>query len=170
MIAGYLPRCSRTCWAAGGDSRPTPAYSPMDPSHPIERRATMTGQLDTLMDSTVYDSHDDKIGKVKNIYVNNETGSPTWASVSTGLFRHDSLVPLVGAQHNPQSDALRVNVDKEMVKSAPAVEQDGHISREGEEQLFRHYHVDPNHSGWDAYGRAMRDGQGTARPDAAPTG
>ncbi|WP_030515834.1 DUF2382 domain-containing protein [Nocardia sp. NRRL WC-3656] len=131
----------------------------------------MTGQLDTLMDSTVYDSHDDKIGKVKNIYVNNETGSPTWASVSTGLFRHDSLVPLVGAQHNPQSDALRVNVDKEMVKSAPAVEQDGHISREGEEQLFRHYHVDPNHSGWDAYGRAVRDdGQGMARPDAGPTG
>lgn len=104
----------------------------------------MTGPLDTLMDSTVYDSHDDKIGKVKNIYVNNETGSPTWASVSMGLFRHDSLVPLVGAQHDPQSDALRVNVDKEMVKSAPAVEQNGHISREGEEQLLRHYHVDPN--------------------------
>ncbi|NKY89280.1 DUF2382 domain-containing protein [Nocardia veterana] len=124
----------------------------------------MTGQLDTLMDSTVYDSHDDKIGKVKNIYVNNETGSPTWVAVSTGLFRHDSLVPLVGAQHNPQADALRVSVDKEMVKSAPAVEQDGHISSQGEAELFRHYHVDPNHAGWDAYGRAVRGtGDGTGR-------
>lgn len=117
----------------------------------------MTGRLDTLMDSTVYDSHDDKIGKVKNIYVNNDTGSPTWASVSTGLLRHDSLVPLAGAQQNRNGDAIRVSVDKEMVKSAPAVEQDGRISQEGEQQLLSYYHIDPRNAGWDAYGRAMRN-------------
>ncbi|MEU6564856.1 PRC and DUF2382 domain-containing protein [Nocardia nova] len=135
----------------------------------------MTGQLDTLMDSTVYDSHDNKIGKIKNVYVNNETGSPTWASVSTGLFHHDSLVPLAGARHNPQSDALQVSVDKETVKSAPAVEQDGRISSEGEQQLFRHYHVDPDHAGWDTYGRAVRndrpaDTSPTGRPDTSDQG
>lgn len=138
----------------------------------------MTGRLDTLMDSTVYDSHDDKIGKVKNIYVNNDTGSPTWASVSTGMLRHDSLVPLAGAQQNRNGDAIRVSVDKEMVKSAPAVEQDGRISQEGEQQLLSYYHIDPNHAGWDAYGRAERNpeagrharAEGTAAPMAGDEG
>lgn len=117
----------------------------------------MTGRLDTLMDSTVYDSHDDKIGKVKNIYVNNDTGSPTWASVSTAMFHHDSLVPLAGAQQSANADSIRVSVDKEMVKSAPEVEKDGRITQDGEQQLLSYYHIDPNHSGWDAYGRAVRN-------------
>ncbi|AXK85521.1 hypothetical protein CRM89_02560 [Nocardia sp. FDAARGOS_372] len=109
--------------------------------------------LDSLIGSTVIDANGEKIGKVKQIYIDNENGSPTWVAVSTGMFSSDSLVPLAGAQHQRDKEALRVQVSKERVKSAPHLDQDGRISREAETELFSHYGIDPRRAGWDTYGR-----------------
>ncbi|APE32787.1 hypothetical protein BOX37_01025 [Nocardia mangyaensis] len=109
--------------------------------------------LDSLIGATAYDAHGEKIGKVKQIYLENATGSPTWASVSTGLFHGDSLVPLAGAEHQPDQDALRLRVDKNEVKSAPHLDEGGRISPAAEQELFAHYHVDPRAAGWNTYGR-----------------
>ncbi|MFC6011838.1 PRC and DUF2382 domain-containing protein [Nocardia lasii] len=108
--------------------------------------------LESLIGATAYDEHGEKIGKVKQIYLDNQTGSPTWASVTTGMLRHDSLVPLVGAEHEASDDTLKLHVDKDQVKSAPY--HDGsRISAQSEQELFQHYHVDPRAAGWDTYGR-----------------
>ncbi|MFD3510501.1 DUF2382 domain-containing protein [Nocardia sp. NPDC058666] len=109
--------------------------------------------LESLIGSTAFDERGDKIGKVKQIYIDNNTGSPTWAAVSTGLFSGDSLVPLAGAQHQADDDTLRLHVDKEQVKSAPHLDNGGRISAQSEQELFKHYHVDPRSAGWNTYGR-----------------
>ncbi|MFC9476835.1 DUF2382 domain-containing protein [Nocardia sp. NPDC055002] len=108
--------------------------------------------LESLIGATAYDERGDKIGKVKQIYLDNQSGAPTWAAVSTGFFSHDSLVPLAGAEHLPDDDSLRLHVDKDLVKTAP--HHDGsRISAQSEQELFQHYHVDPRASGWNAEGR-----------------
>lgn len=109
--------------------------------------------LESVIGNTVYDSAGDKIGKVKQIYLDNASGAPTWAAVSTGMFSGDSMVPLAGAKHRPDNETLQVGVDKAHVKSAPYLDDDGHISREAEQELFRHYGINPQQAGWTAYGR-----------------
>ena len=56
---------------------------------------------DALIGSTVTGSDGDKLGKVEDIYYDNETGKPEWAAVKSGMFGgHVSLLPLVNAtQH-----------------------------------------------------------------------
>ena len=113
----------------------------------------MAQTLESVIGNTVYDSAGDKIGKVKQIYVDNASGNPTWAAVSTGMFSSDSMVPLAGAQHEPDKGTLQVGVDKAHVKSAPYLDDDGRISPAAEQELFRHYGVNPQHAGWSQYGR-----------------
>lgn len=123
----------------------------------------MAQHVEELIGDAVYDLDGDKIGKVKRVYVDSASGAPTWASVSTGLFRDDSLVPLAGAQLRQDTGELQVRVHKEAVKSAPHSERDGLISQESEDDLFVHYGIDPARSGWDDYGRrAQRPGGDTA--------
>ncbi|WP_280386472.1 PRC and DUF2382 domain-containing protein [Nocardia wallacei] len=109
--------------------------------------------LESVIGATAYDLAGEKIGKVKKIYLDNATGEPTWVAVSTGLFGSDSMVPLAGAQHRPDAETLQVQVDKEHVKSAPYLDDDGHITRESEQELFAHYGIDSRRAGWNAYGR-----------------
>ncbi|MFE6862232.1 PRC and DUF2382 domain-containing protein [Nocardia sp. NPDC057668] len=118
----------------------------------------MTGLLDEIIGNSVYDRGGDKIGKVKQIYIDNASGAPTWAAVSTGLFHDDSLVPLAGAQHRAGSDQLQVQVDKEEVRSAPHIPMDHEITADEEQQLFVHYHVDPQRAGWDAFADPAAEG------------
>ena len=96
----------------------------------------MTNSLDTVLGSTVYGPDQQKIGKVKEIYLDNRNGYPTWASVSTGLFSSNSLVPLAGAAHN--GDRLQVIVDKDAVKTAPHLDANGAINPQQEQELLRH--------------------------------
>ncbi|MGV9408278.1 PRC and DUF2382 domain-containing protein [Nocardia sp. NPDC003693] len=111
----------------------------------------MTGLLDEIIGNSVYDRGGDKIGKVKQIYIDNVSGAPTWAAVSTGFFHDDSLVPLAGARHQAGSDQLQVQVAKDEVKSAPHIAMDHDITADEEQQLFVHYHVDPQRAGWNAF-------------------
>jgi uncharacterized protein (TIGR02271 family) len=95
---------------------------------------------------TLVDAQGDKVGKVDEIYLDEETGRPEWALVNTGLFgSKSSFVPLAGAA--PEGDDVRVSVDKEQVKDAPRVEPDGALSQEEEAQLFRHYGVPYDETG-----------------------
>ncbi|WP_406280047.1 PRC and DUF2382 domain-containing protein [Nocardia sp. NBC_00881] len=129
----------------------------------------MTDMLDALIGSAVYDPGGDKIGKVKRVYIDNDSGSPTWVAVSTGLFSDDSLVPLAGAHHQWDAGALQVQVKKELVKTAPNLAHNGMISPEAELELFDHYDIDPNRSECDIFGRNPRQAAspapGRQRPD-----
>ena len=94
----------------------------------------------------VVGSDGDKIGKLDEIYLDQESGEPEWALVNTGLFGSKSnFVPLSGAQ--PSGGDVQVQVTKDQVKDAPGVEADGELSPEEEETLYRHYELDYDTSG-----------------------
>ncbi|BDT98673.1 MULTISPECIES: PRC-barrel domain-containing protein [Nocardia] len=125
----------------------------------------MTEMLETLIGSSVYGPEGEKIGKVKRVYVDNNSGSPTWIAVSTGLFSTDALVPLAGAEHRPEAATLRVRVGKEAVKTSPQLDHNGQISPQAEQELFDHYQIDPEQAAWDVYGRQPVPQPRRARPE-----
>uniref|UniRef100_UPI00047CDCCC PRC-barrel domain-containing protein n=1 Tax=Arthrobacter sp. H41 TaxID=1312978 RepID=UPI00047CDCCC len=86
----------------------------------------------------VLDSQGNKIGAVGQIYLDDQTGDPSWVTVKTGLFgTSESFVPLEGV--NVDGNDVTVRYTKDQVKDAPRTEADGSLSPEEEEQLYRHY-------------------------------
>ena len=81
------------------------------------------------------------VGTIESIYVDDQTGEPEWALVNTGLFgTKSSFVPL--AQANASGDQVQVPYQKQLVKDAPRMDPDGHLSEAEEQQLWRHYGLD----------------------------
>jgi uncharacterized protein (TIGR02271 family) len=90
---------------------------------------------------TVVDSGGQKIGRLDEVYLDDETGRIEWALVHTGLFGTKStFVPLSAAA--PSGEDIRVPFTKEQVKDAPRVEPDGELSQDEEAQLYGHYGLD----------------------------
>src|SRR5918996_4223150 len=121
---------------------------------------------------TMADADGDKVGTIESIYVDDQTGEPEWALVNTGLFgTKSSFVPL--AQASSSGDQVQVPYEKQLVKDAPRVDTDQHLSEAEEQQLWRHYGLD-----YDSEYATDRDGdsvyddvQGTAvgRDTSGPT-
>lgn len=94
--------------------------------------------LDRITSATAYDADGDKVGRVGQVYLDDETGRPTWVSVSTGLFgTSESLAPLEG--HRWDGDRLVLAHAASVIKDAPRVDVDQHISPEEENELFGYY-------------------------------
>jgi len=99
-----------------------------------------TDQLENVIGNRVVGSSGDKIGIVGQVYLDDASGQPEWATVNSGLFgTSESFVPL--AQATLEGDDLRVPYDKDMVKGAPQVDADGHLSPQQEAELYRYYEL-----------------------------
>jgi uncharacterized protein (TIGR02271 family) len=86
----------------------------------------------------LYDRDGDKLGRIEEIYLDNQTQAPEWALVNTGLFGTKStFVPLREA--TTEGDTLRVPYEKAHVKDAPQAEPDGQLSQHEEAELYSHY-------------------------------
>ena len=98
-----------------------------------------TAQMESLMDGgTVVSEDGSKIGKVGQVYLDDQTGEPEWVTVKTGLFGGaESFVPL--AQADARGEELRVPYSKDKVKDAPRMEGDGHLSPDQEAELYSYY-------------------------------
>jgi uncharacterized protein (TIGR02271 family) len=127
-----------------------------------------TETVRTWQGRTLLDRDGSRIGTIDAIYLDDHTGEPEWALVNTGLFgTKSSFVPIAQAFQTDQ-DVL-VPYDKQLVKDAPRVDPDQHLSEAEEQQLWRHYGLDydtidrPAARGRDATNRA-RVGQDTTRP------
>ena len=97
-----------------------------------------TEQARDLIGATAVDSTGDKVGKVGQIYLDDQSGQPEWVSVHTGLFgTSESLVPLEGA--TTTHDGLQLGYAKALIKDAPSVDADQHLSPEEEQRLYAHY-------------------------------
>jgi uncharacterized protein (TIGR02271 family) len=95
-------------------------------------------EIDQVMGCTAYDGDGDKIGKVGQVYLDDQTNQPAWVTVNTGLFgSSESFVPIENASF--AGDRLTVGYDKAKVKDAPSVAADGHLSHEEEQSLYEYY-------------------------------
>jgi uncharacterized protein (TIGR02271 family) len=91
--------------------------------------------------ATLVDRDGDRVGTIDAIYVDDQTGEPEWALVNTGLFgTKSSFVPL--AQASGSGDQVQVPYEKQLVKDAPNMDPDGHLSEAEEQQLWTHYGLD----------------------------
>lgn len=98
-------------------------------------------RLNDVMGSTVYDADGNKIGKVGQIYTDDQTGQPSWATVNTGFFgSNESFVPIREASFT--DDDITVPYTKDQVKDAPNVDADGHLAPEDERTLYDYYSLD----------------------------
>lgn len=85
-------------------------------------------------------SDGEKIGTVQEIYEDQATGKPEWATVSGGFLGMKSyFVPLAGG--SPSGEDVQVPVTKDQVQNAPSVDPDGDLSEQEEQRLFEHYGV-----------------------------
>jgi uncharacterized protein (TIGR02271 family) len=104
----------------------------------------MPPSIDTVQSwqgRTMVDPAGDKLGTIDAIYLDDETGQPEWATVTSGLFGTTAaFVPLAGAQ--AMGDSVQVPYDKAQVKAAPTMEAGGSLSQDEEAELYRHYGLD----------------------------
>ena len=94
-----------------------------------------------MIDANLLDAEGSKVGKIEDIYLDNETQEPAWALVHTGLLgRKLNYVPLKGA--SVSGDSLQVAYPEAQIKDAPSIDPDVEITPEEEAQLYGHYGVD----------------------------
>jgi uncharacterized protein (TIGR02271 family) len=123
---------------------------------------TTTNYPHNMEGHTAFDVNGAKLGKIGQVYVDDQTGQPLWVTVSTGMFgTKASFAPLRGSRVD--GDILRLAVTKDMVKDAPGVEADGGVEGTENEALNTYY---------DGYlgGSAQDEGQwyaGDSREDMA---
>ncbi|ANY07659.1 DUF2382 domain-containing protein [Pseudonocardia sp. HH130630-07] len=115
-----------------------------------------------LIGKQAVDNHGEKVGKIGQVYLDERTGAPTWATVNTGLFgTKESFVPLDGAGMGDggRDGAVQLAVEKQKVKDCPHVgRSDERLSGSDESELHRHYGVP-----------SQRGREGDRRADARDT-
>lgn len=93
-----------------------------------------------LFDATAYDSKGDKLGSVKEIFLDDNSGKPTFVEVNHGLFGlSSSLVPLRGATF--ENGELRLAFAKDLIKDAPDFDSDSSLTTANQDELNQHYGV-----------------------------
>ncbi|HEY0238009.1 MAG TPA: YsnF/AvaK domain-containing protein [Friedmanniella sp.] len=81
-----------------------------------------------------------KIGGIGQVYLDDQSGDPSWVTAKTGLFgTSQSFVPLEGA--SLQGRDIQVAYDEHKVKDAPRVDDDGALSPQEEDKLYGYYGV-----------------------------
>ena len=87
----------------------------------------------------IVDRDGERIGKLRDVYVDVETDEPQFGTVKEGVFtRHLTFVPLAGVQVGPEY--LQVTASKEQVRSAPDIELQGEeLSQADESTLYHHF-------------------------------
>lgn len=124
--------------------------------------------IQAAYDATVIDRDGDKVGSVKQVYVDQNDGRPLFASVATGLFgTSESFVPLEGATLT--GDELRVAYDKATIKDAPRIDADGDLSDGEQDSIWYHYGLGGTRT-TDTAGTDTGAGYGADATGTDPTG
>jgi uncharacterized protein (TIGR02271 family) len=112
-------------------------------------------------DRTIVDTEGAKIGRIADVYFDQDSQRPDWALVHTGLFgTRETIVPITSA--SMRGDDLVVPYMKSFVKDAPNVESDEELSDADEATLAEYYGL--------RYSRRSPDGSPTADARATAVG
>lgn len=121
---------------------------------------TFQGNIQDLQVAEVVDSSGTKVGKVGQVYLTDGTQEPSWVTVNTGFFgTNETFIPLAEARFADGS--ITVPYEKAFIKDAPNVDEDGSISPEQEDELYRYYGVEDTRGTYED--NRPRDGVDTDR-------
>lgn len=116
---------------------------------------------------TVLDREGEKVGKIEEIFLVEETGRPEWALVKIGRLKgHTTLVPLTRAR--PSEKGVAVHVAKDKISEAPEVPADAEPSEQQVNAVYRHYGIEiPTSSQSESNGgnNAAAFGNGSSPPE-----
>jgi len=91
-----------------------------------------------LYESEVVDRLGEVIGSVGQVYLDDDTGQPSWVTVRTGLFgTRTPFVPLDRAL--VAADSIKVPYEAEFVRDAPDVDAGSILQPDDESRLRRYY-------------------------------
>ena len=104
----------------------------------------MGKNIKDLFNATAYDKDGEKLGNVNEVFVDDQSGQPTFVEVNHGLFgMNSSLVPLRG--HDFSGDDLKLGFSKDRIKDAPDFDSDKPLTPEAQSDIFKHYGLDNAH-------------------------
>src|SRR5215204_1680117 len=105
-----------------------------------QRSGRGTETLQRYEGYTVYDRDGDKIGKVDDLFVD-ENDQLEYIGVKMGLFglQGTTLIPWEAVRVDEGEHRIEVSADKETVKNGPAFENDEDITPDYEERVYSHY-------------------------------
>src|SRR5215216_7232947 len=96
----------------------------------------------------VYDRNGEKIGKVDDLFVD-ENDQPEYLGVKMGFLGLEgtSLIPWELTRVNGEGHRIEVSVDKAQVKESPSFNDDRDITPEYEERVYSHYGLQRGQTG-----------------------
>lgn len=107
-----------------------------------ERGDRFTEAEDRYAGYQVYDHRYEKIGKIDDLFLD-EHDEPEYIGVKMGfLGTNSTLIPFEIVRINDVRGLAEVAADSETIKNGPNFEDDGEISPEFEEHVYRHYGLD----------------------------
>ena len=87
---------------------------------------------------TAVNAEGNRIGKISQVYFDDQTGQALWLLVETGLFgTRQSFAPIRGSQIDGERVVLAVS--KDQVKDAPNIDQDAHVDDSEQDALRQYY-------------------------------
>jgi hypothetical protein len=90
-------------------------------------------------DYTVYDQHYERVGRVDDLFVD-EDDRPEYIGVKTGfLGMKSTLIPMELARINDRRKLIEVAADKGTIQSGPAFDDDEEITPEHETRIYGYY-------------------------------
>ena len=105
------------------------------PQHVDQRMQSWIGR-------TLIDRAGERIGRVEDIYTDDDAGHPAWIAVATGRFGLNIIfLPFAGATP-AGGDELRVLFPKSLIKEAPVAGKGGRLTKEEVVRLYDHYGFD----------------------------
>jgi hypothetical protein len=108
------------------EGRKTAVTTPQDPQEYIHRAAV--------------DAEGNRIGKISQVYHDDQTGQPQWLLVETGLLgTKQSFAPVRGSRFDGELVVLAVS--KDQVKDAPNIDKDARISESEQDALRQYYGI-----------------------------
>lgn len=94
--------------------------------------------LSSMIGRTAVDSDGERVGKIGQVYLDDQTQQPVWVTIHTGMFgSKETFAPLHGSSSN--GDQLVLAVSKAKIKDAPNVEADGHLDDDENDELYAYY-------------------------------
>jgi uncharacterized protein (TIGR02271 family) len=104
-----------------------------------ERSDGFTALEDRFAGYEVYDQDYEKIGKVDDLFVD-ENDNPEYIGVKMGfLGTRSTLIPLDMVRVNDERHLMQVAADKDMVKEGPTFDDDREITPEFENEVYSYY-------------------------------
>jgi uncharacterized protein (TIGR02271 family) len=131
-----------------------------------ERSDRFTAIEDRFAGYTVYDQNYDKIGKVDDLFVD-ENDQPEYIGVKMGfLGTRSTLIPMDLARVNDERQLIEVATDKDTVKSGPSFDDDREITPDFEIEVYSYFGLQRSDAAENGayYSDEETAGTGTAGP------